>query len=143
MKTDFERVVMDQGLDAHTAVTLDGRVAYWSKGAESMFGFPSSEAMGNLINDLIVPPERHEEHQRVWHEVIAKGAATFESIRRRKDGSLVYVDISCNAVRDAEGSIEHILYSKKDVTHLKVLRDAKLVESRFGSLLESTPDGIV
>src|SRR6267378_510996 len=32
---------------------------------------------------------------------------------------------------------------KRDVTHQKVLRDARLVGARFGDLLESTPDGIV
>src|SRR5205823_5361218 len=30
-----------------------------------------------------------------------------------------------------------------DVTHLKVLRDSKLIEARYGGLLESTPDAIV
>lgn len=46
-------------------------------------------------------------------------------------------------VQDAQGNITFVLSSKKDVTQLKVLRDAKLVEARFGDLLQSTPDGIV
>ena len=43
----------------------------------------------------------------------------------------------------ADGRIQYVLSSKKDVTHLKVLRDAKLVEAKFSDLLESAPDGIV
>jgi PAS domain-containing protein len=37
---------------------VDGRILYWSKGAESAFGYASSEAIGRAIEDLIVPPDR-------------------------------------------------------------------------------------
>lgn len=55
----------------------------------------------------------------------------------------MYVDITSKAVRDGSGEVEFILSSKKDVTHLKIRRDAKLIEARFRDLLESMPDGIV
>jgi PAS domain S-box-containing protein len=76
-------------------------------------------------------------------QALSSGAAVYESLRRHKDGSPVYVDVSTKALCDAAGNVELILYSKKDVTHLKVLRDAELVEARFRDLLESMPDGIV
>jgi PAS domain S-box-containing protein len=41
------------------------------------------------------------------------------------------------------GQPEYILWSKKDVTALKVLRDAKLVEARYDGILESMPDAIL
>jgi PAS domain S-box-containing protein len=51
--------------------------------------------------------------------------------------------VSNKAVYDAEGRTEFIVITQKDVTHLKVLRDAKLVESQYRDLLESTPDAII
>src|SRR5205823_11892047 len=90
-----------------------------------------------------VPPDRLDGARKILLETIETSSATYESIRRKKDGSFVYVDISNKAVRNAQGRVEFVLSSKKDVTHLKVLRDAKLVESKFRNLLESTPDGIV
>jgi len=123
--------------------TPDGKVVHWNRAAESIFGYTSAEAVGRPINELIVPQDRVEEERKILQESIERGFSTHESIRRRKDGSLVYVDISNKAVRSAQGQVEFILSSKKDVTHLKVLRDAKLVEARFRDLLESTPDGIV
>jgi protein-histidine pros-kinase len=68
---------------------------------------------------------------------------TYEGIRRAKNGSLVYVDATSKALRDGSGKLKCIVSTKKDVTRLKVLRDARLAESRVGNLLESTPDAIV
>jgi PAS domain S-box-containing protein len=140
---DFDRLLLDESPDAVIATSQEGRVLHWSKGAEAVFGHTSIEASGRYLNEIIVPADRVEEEERILRETIATGASTYESLRRRKDGSLVYVDISTKAVREADGSLKCILSTKKDVTHLRVLRDAKLIEAKFGQLLESTPDGIV
>ena len=66
---------------------------------------------------------------------------TYESLRRKKDGTLVYVDVSIKAISADEMPL--LLLTQKDVTPLRVLRDSKAVESRFRELLESTPDAIV
>lgn len=143
MITDFENLLLNESPDAVIATTIDGRVLYWSKGAESVFGYLSGEAVGRRIQEIIVPPDRVEEEQRILREAAELGFSTYESLRRCKNGALVYVDISSKAVCDAQGRIEFILSSKKDVTHLRILRDAKLVEARFRDLLESSPDAIV
>jgi len=76
-------------------------------------------------------------------ETLKSGRTTWEFLRRRKDGSLIYVDVSSKVVRHPSTDAPLILCTKKDVTHLKVLRDTKLMEARYRDLLESTPDGIV
>ena len=76
-------------------------------------------------------------------QVLEAGGATYESFRRKKDGSLIYINISTRVIRDEHGQVEYFVTNKKDVTSLKVLRDAKLVEARYRDLLESTPDAIV
>ena len=125
------------------ATSGDGEVLYWSNGAEVLFGYTSAEAVGRAVNDLIVPPDHAEEERKILREALETGFSAYESVRRRKDGSPVYVDISSRAVRDAQGKVEFVLSSEKDITHQRVMRDAKLVEARFRDLLESMPDGIV
>src|SRR5207249_7031240 len=66
-----------------------------------------------------------------------------ESYRQKKDGSLIYINISTRVIRNEAGQVECFVTNKKDVTHFKVLRDSKLIEARYGDLLESTPDAIV
>src|SRR5439155_543340 len=115
----------------------------WSNGAEVFFGYTRAEAVGRAVNELIVPPDRVEEERKILREALETGFSAYESVRRRKDGSPVYVDISSRAARDAQGKVEFVLSSEKDITHQRVMRDAKLVEARFRDLLESMPDGIV
>ena len=143
MTATLDQLALRESPDAVIITTPDGLVVYWSKGAEAVFGYGSAEAVGRLLNELIVPADRLEEERRILQESIRNGLATYESIRRKKDGSLVYVDISVKAIRNDQGQVQLILSSKKDVTDLKVLRDAKLVEAQFRDLLESTPDAIV
>jgi PAS domain S-box-containing protein len=139
-----DRDLADESPDALVASTPeDGRVVYWNRGAERMFGYTSAEALGRLLEDLIIPPERGAEQRAGIRQALALGAATYESVRRRKDGTLIYVDVSSRPVTDAAGNVELIVSSQKDVTQLKLRRDAKLIEARFRDLVEAMPDGIV
>ncbi|BAL24502.1 PAS domain S-box protein [Azoarcus sp. KH32C] len=143
MTIDVCRLFFDESPDALMFVTPEGVIIHWNKGAERIFGFKADEVRNRSLIDLLVPPERVNEERALLREAAEKGFATVESLRRRKDGSLVYVSISGKIVRDEGTGIDCILMVKKDVTQLKVMRDAKLVEARYRELLESMPDGIV
>src|SRR5579863_10215886 len=140
---DLERELFDHLPDALIATNAEGTVLYWNQGAEAIFGYRRDEASGRSVNELIVPTEQIEEEDELLREAVGSGNATRETLRRRKDGSLVYVDISTRAIRDREGNLLCLVSTKKDVTLLKVQRDARLIDSRFKDLLESTPDAIV
>lgn len=136
-------LLLRESPDAIVAATGQGTIVFWNEGARRMFGFDSEEALGRTVEDLLVPPDRVDEEREIAREAIDHGSATRESVRRHKDGSLLYVDITARAVRNEAGELAFVVSNKKDVTRLKVHRDAKLVQARFGDLLESTPDGIV
>jgi len=142
MDDDAFALMASESPDALVLMTTQGHVLHWSKGAHAVFGYPRDEARGALLNDLVVPVDHIEEHRRRLEETLANGAITYESVRSRKDGSLLYVDVSTRRVHGPDGSVL-ILSAEKDVTHIKVQRDAKLMEAHFRDLLESTPDGIV
>ena len=143
MSTDFQRLLADETPDALIATSLEGKVVFWNRGAENTFGYSSEEAIGRRLNELIVPPDREEEEKAIQNDALQGDVPTYESFRRRKDGSLIYINISTRLVRNADGDPQCFVTNKKDITHLKVQRDAKLVEARYRDLLESVPDGIV
>jgi PAS domain S-box-containing protein len=143
MNSDLAGIQWDQLPDALLAIRPDGIVAYWNPAAEAVFGYTAHEAQGQSIFALIVPADRQDEEHQAQDEALRSGLAVFESVRRRKDGTLVHVNVSTRAIHRPDGSLDYFLSTKKDVTHLKVLRDAKLVEARFRDLLESMPDAIV
>ena len=129
--------------DAIVMTTPAGTIVEWNPGAQTAFGFTANEAIGQSYSALIVPPDQQATEQDELSFVIQRGLTVREALRRRKDGSLVYVDISSKAIVGANGEVQFILSCEKDVTELKVLRLSKLMEGRFGDLLESTPDGII
>ena len=143
METEFDHLVLQEMPDAILLMTLEGRIAHWSKGAEAVFGYHSEEAVGELLTALIVPEEQCEEEQKYLDKAVRIGFCSYESIRRKKNGTFVHVDVSCKAIYGERNEVCFVLSSQKDVTPLKVLRDAKLLEAKFGDLLESMPDGII
>jgi PAS domain S-box-containing protein len=143
MAIDFGNLILNETPDAVIVTTPDGTVVCWTNGAQALFGYAAEEALGQPLASLIVPPELADEERTLRQRTLDDGAANYESMRRAKDGTLVYIDSSSKAVRDADGAVAHILWSKKDVTPFKVLRDARLVEARFGGLLDTLPDAIV
>ena len=143
MATDFAALLAEHSPDAAIITSADGTILHWNPGAESTFGYSAAEALGQSLKDLIVPTDRSEENRRFVDAALAEGHATFESLRRKKDGSLLYVDISSKTVRGSGSDVTLILSTKKDVTHLKVQRDVRLLGARFRDLMESTPDGII
>jgi len=142
MTPDLAGLIANESPDALILMTDQGRVLHWSKAAESIFGYRGQEAFGQTLATLVVPPEHAEEQSLRLRETLSEGTATYESVRRRKDGSLLYVDVSTRLLADGSAP-PRVLSAEKDVTHIKVRRDAKLMEARFRDLLESTPDGIV
>src|SRR5258706_11000217 len=113
----FAHLLLTEASDAQIITNPEGIVVHWNATADDFFGYTSDEAMGRLLKDLVVPEDRQaEEFQSA---AIQAGISTFEGIRRKKDGSLIYVMASTKAVRDAQGEIEFIVWSKQDVTRLK------------------------
>lgn len=139
----FAELAQQASADAVLIVTTEGRVLHWDHGAEAMFGYGSDEAVGNTLFDLTVPADLVEEERQLLDSALRDGSATFESLRRRKDGSCLYACISNKRIRDPATGDTLILSTKKDVTQLRVRRDTQRVEVQFRVLLESVPDGIV
>jgi PAS domain S-box-containing protein len=143
MSIDFDTLILNEAPGGIVVTTPKRIVAHWNRGAEAIFGYASAEAMGQLLDNLIAVPDQHQQDAKILQELIDQGQCDYDCLRRKKDGSLVYVDVSSKAILNQHGQVEYILSSTKDVTHHKALRDAKLIEAKYRDLLESTPDGIV
>ena len=131
--------ITDEAPGALIAVSGTGEVTYWNRAAEETFGYTGEEANGRRLSELIFLPGTVEHDA----ELQERDVPSYESTRRRKDGSLIYVNVSVRLHRAASGELRGRIYSKVDVTHLRVRQDARTIESRYHDLLESTPDAIV
>ncbi|AXA90248.1 PAS domain-containing sensor histidine kinase [Massilia sp. YMA4] len=141
--TDFSQLILEETPDALIVTAPDGVVLHWTRGAEAVFGYTAAEALGATLAQLIVPPGMLEAELAILRATLEQGAANYESMRRAKNGALLYIDSSSKAIPDADGVVRYVLWSKKDVTGLKVARDGAMAAARFGALVELLPDAIV
>ena len=140
---DLGAMLIDSSPDALIALAPDHTILFWSQGAQAIFGYAKEEAIGRTLYDLVVPPELVDEARKATDDAVALGSTVYESLRHRMDGSIIYVDITAKAVRDALGELQFIAVSQKDVTQIKVLQHGRVLESRYRGLLDTVPDAIV
>ena len=97
--------VVDNSSDAIVSKTLDGIITSWNGGAEKLFGFSAEEAIGQPIT-IIIPDDRlHEEPEIITKLRAGERVDRFETIRCRKDGSPVTIEVTISPVRDQAGRI--------------------------------------
>ena len=65
------RLVLDSAPDAFITVDRDGVITNWNAAAERLFGWSASEAIGQTMRALVVPPEFGERHDERRRELIA------------------------------------------------------------------------
>src|SRR5262247_2541029 len=95
--------IVESSDDAIMSKSLDGTIRSWNRAAERLFGFTAAEAVGRSIM-LIIPPEGEDEERQA---LVRAGEMVdhFETVRRRKDGTLVRVWVTISPVRDRRGRI--------------------------------------
>src|SRR4029077_10542767 len=115
--TDLGKLLLYESPDAIIATAADGCTLFWNRGPEKIFVYLSAEAVGRPLGDLIVPNGRAQDEERILAETLVYGQSTHESIRRAKNGSLIYVDITRKAIGGPDGEPYIVISTEKDVTH--------------------------
>jgi PAS domain S-box-containing protein len=116
--------VVESSHDAIVSKDLDGIISSWNKGAERLFGYAAEEAVGQNIT-LIIPPDRRDE-ERAIIERLTRGERVdhFETVRMRKDGSLLDVALTISPMKDAAGRIVGASKLARDITERKRAEEA-------------------
>ncbi len=114
--------------DSIISMTLDGGVLSWNRGAEYMYGYTADEMIGKTTQELI-PSDRLDEETAILDR-IRKGERIehFETLRKRKDGSVFDVSIAVSPIEDSRGRIIGASKITRDITQGK-LTEAALRET--------------
>ena len=99
----------------------EGRITYVNRKFVECTGYAPEEVLGRnprVLNSGYSPPEMYRE---LWTTVLAGGEWRGEFRNRKKNGELYWETAVISAITAADGSIEHLLAVKEDVTHRRAL----------------------
>ncbi|MBI3864831.1 MAG: PAS domain S-box protein, partial [Planctomycetia bacterium] len=116
--------------DAIISKDLNGVIMSWNEGATRLFGYSPAEAIGQSIV-MLMPPERVDEEPGILNR-IRRGERIdhYETVRRRKDGTLVEISLCVSPMTDAYGKIVGASKIARDITDRKRAERALLEADR-------------
>ncbi|MBB3452645.1 PAS domain S-box-containing protein [Rhizobium sp. BK313] len=108
--------IVESSDDAILAKDLNGKIITWNGGAERLFGYTAEEAIGQPIV-MLIPLDRQSEEPDILARV-RRGERIdhYETIRRRKDGSLVEISLSVSPIKNREGRVIGASKIARDIT---------------------------
>ena len=117
--------IVESSDDAIISKGLDGIIRSWNKGAQRLFGYTAEEAVGHHIS-MLIPADRQNEEPGII-ERIRKGERIdhYETIRRRKDGSLMEISLTVSPVKNAAGQIVGASKIARDITERRRSEEAR------------------
>lgn len=111
--------IVESSDDAIISKTLDGIITTWNAGAQRMFGYSAEEVIGKPVT-LLIPPERVGEEPVILQRLRnGERIDHYETVRRRKDGTLIDISLTVSAVRDGTGRIIGASKIARDITFHK------------------------
>jgi PAS domain S-box-containing protein len=117
--------IVESSDDSVIASTLDGTILDWNPGAERMYGYTAEDVAGFHLG-LLCLPERTGELCEALARVARGEGHRYETVRVRKDGSLIDVSSTLSPIRDASGTVVGASGIDRDITdhkRLDVLKD--------------------
>jgi diguanylate cyclase (GGDEF)-like protein/PAS domain S-box-containing protein len=114
--------IVESSNDAIFTLTQDGTVTTWNPAAERLFGWSAEEAVGRSSTDLVPPVDAAADH-RIVAAAFDLAVDSWETVRRRKDGSVVPVSVVVSPVRDARGAVAGVSVVARDVTERRRFED--------------------
>ena len=117
------QAIIESSDDAILSKDLDGVILSWNRGAERLFGFTAEEAIGKPVT-IIIPLDRRDEEPAILAKIHrGERIEHFETVRQRKDGSLIDISLTISPIRKSRGKIVGASKIARDITELKKARE--------------------
>jgi PAS domain S-box-containing protein len=140
----FLAAIVESSDDAIVSKDLNGVITSWNGGAERILGYNAREVVGRHIS-IIIPPDHLDEEPKIL-ERIRRGDRVdhYETVRRRKDNSLVDVSLTISPIKDATGRIIGASKIARDITNRRRAQERlRQSEERFRVTLASIGDAVI
>jgi two-component system, cell cycle sensor histidine kinase and response regulator CckA len=127
-----QAALLDEAQDAIVVRDLEGRIRYWNRSAERIYGWSAEEALGEPIQQLLrIDPDRYEQGRRA---LLAEGSWVDELTKLAKDDRPLIVECRWTLVYDDDGEPRAVLGIDTDVTERKRIEQQFLRSQRMESI---------
>jgi PAS domain S-box-containing protein len=121
--------------DAIICRGVDDRITSWNSGAERLFGYSATEALGQPIA-ILLPADQTDEMPRMLSRIEGGAPVShYETERAAKDGRRIDVSVSVSPLRDASGRIVGLATIARDVTERRQAERRQSAQYAIGRLL--------
>ena len=139
------RLIVETAYDAFIAIDDQGLISAWNQQAETTFGWPSAEVIGQPLVDLIVPKRYRERHNEGLKQFLVSGEGPVLNRRLElealhRSGREFPVELTISPVR--AGDTYSFNAFVHDITQRKQAEEAQSEsEERFRNLWDHAADG--
>src|SRR6266436_8366228 len=127
--------IVESSEDAIVSKDLNGIITSWNGGAEKLFGFSADQVINKPIT-VIIPPDRYHEEQQILDRIHAgERVDHFDTVRRRKDGTLVNVSLTVSPIKHADGRVIGASKIARDISERVRSDRRRLAQYTVASLL--------
>lgn len=118
--TRILKQIFDGSSDGIIFADGEGKIRLWNGGAERIFGYTESEALGSTL-DLIVPERLRDRHWEGYYRVMKSGETQYGDRLlavpgMRKDGSRISIEFTVALIKTDGGGVEGVAAIVRDVT---------------------------
>jgi PAS domain S-box-containing protein len=115
--------IVESSDDAIISKDLNGTILSWNAGAERLFGYTADEVIGRSIT-ILIPPDLMDEEPRILARVASgERIAHFETMRQRKDRTIIPISLTISPIRDSSGTIIGASKVARDITESRAARE--------------------
>lgn len=120
--------IVESSDDAIISTDLGAVISTWNKGAERLYGYTAEEVVGSTVS-VLIPADRHAEGLDILARIRrGERVEARDTVRRRKDGTLVDVSLKVSILKNASGEVVGGCSIIRDITDRKRLeRDVQLL----------------
>lgn len=112
--------IIDSSPNAIVVKDLNGVIIAWNRAAETIYGYTADEVIGKPIAVLGEPGKFFESLVLIDRIVHGHSIPIYQTLRRRKDGRDVRVQISLSPLHDSSGEIVGAVSVDRDVTQSSI-----------------------
>lgn len=120
---DWLAAIIKGSNDAIVSKNLSGIVRSWNPGATRLFGYSPPEIIGKSIT-ILIPEDRLDEEPGILAQIESgKPVHHFDTVRKRKDGSLIDISLTISPIRNAKGIIVGASKIARDITERRLAQE--------------------